>query len=175
MSDLAKIIRHAERGMLTLRGDLSSAKMKAAVKDATGFAIPKAGKIAGNGETGVVWMSPDELLVMVPYGAVADAWERMSKTLGGAHHLIADVSDARSVFTVQGVDAKEVLARVCPVDLHEDSFAIGDFRRTRMAQVAAAFWRHDLGFDVICFRSVGDYAEGVLRRSAKGAPTGALS
>jgi len=174
MSDLAKIIRHAERGMLTLRGDLSSAKMKKAVKGATGLGIPAPGKVGGTGDTGVVWMSPDELLVMVPYAAVADTAAQMAKTLGTEHHLIADVSDARSVFTVQGVDAKEVLARVCPVDLHEDSFAVGDFRRTRLAQVAAAFWRHDTGFDVICFRSVGDYAQGVLERAAKGALTGAL-
>ena len=174
MSDLAKIVRHTERGMLTLRGDLTSARMKAAVKAATGHAIPAAGSVAGTGETGVVWMSPDELLVMLPYATVADAWAKMGKTLDGEHHLVVDVSDARSVFTVQGVDAKEVLARVCPVDLHENSFAIGDFRRTRLAQIAAALWRHDTGFDVICFRSVGDYVDALLRRSAQGVLTRAL-
>lgn len=174
MSELATVTRAADRGMITLRGDLASAKLKRAVKSATGHAIPKAGKIAGSGTKGVVWMSPDELLVMVPYDTVADVWAQIAADMGDAHHLAADVSDARAVFTVSGANAQEVLARVCPVDLHRDSFAVGDFRRTRLAQIAAAFWKHDTGFDVVCFRSVGDYAQGVLQRSTQGQATGAL-
>ena len=158
MSELATITRHGARGMITLRGDLSSATLKKAVKEATGQAIPAPGKVAGTGDGGVVWMSPDELLLMVPYDSVANTLTKVTDALAKEHALAVDVSDARAVFTVDGADAAEVLARVCPVDLHADSFAVGDFRRTRMAQIAAAFWRHDAGFDVVCFRSVGDYA-----------------
>lgn len=175
MFDLAVVTRAEPRGMITLRGDLSSAKMKKAVKDATGQAMPVSGQFLGDGTSGVAWMSPDELLVIVPYDTVADAWAQIDKTLADQHYLAADVSDARAVFSVTGTDAPEVLARLCPVDLHSDSFAVGQFRRTRLAQVAAAFWMHDTGFDVVCFRSVGDYAEGVLRNAAKGEATGALS
>ncbi|SLN17327.1 sarcosine oxidase subunit gamma [Pseudooctadecabacter jejudonensis] len=174
MSDLAKVIRHSARGMITLRGDLTSSPLKKAVKAATGYTVPKAGHIAGDDTKGVIWMSPDELLVMVPYGEVEATLAALDKTLLGKHYLAVDVSDARAVFTVEGAQAHEVLARVCPVDLHADSFAVGAFRRTRMAQVAAAIWRHEAGFDVICFRSVGDYAEGLLRNAAAAAPTGAL-
>ena len=174
MSELANITRALARGMITLRGDLASAGVKKAVKAATGQAVPKNGRIAGDGIKGAIWMSPDELLLMVPYGEVADAVAAVDKALAGQHYLVADVSDARAVFTVEGTQANEVLARVCPVDLHADSFAVGDFRRTRMAQIAAAFWRHENGFDVVCFRSVGDYAERLLRNAAQGAPVGAL-
>lgn len=174
MSDLATITRADARGMITLRGDLASAAMKKAVKAATGQAVPKPGKIAGDGARGVLWMSPDELLVMVPYAEVAQTLAAMDKTLTGQHYLAADVSDARAVFTVAGDHAREVLARLCPVDLHADSFAIGDARRTRFAQVAAAFWAHEAGFDVVCFRSVGDYMDGLLRNAAKASPTGAF-
>lgn len=174
MAELAQVTRHTARGMITLRGDLASAKVKKVVKALTGQGIPATGKIAGDGDTGVAWMSPDELLVMVPYGEVDDALVQIGKALSGEHHLAVDVSEARAVFTVEGGDAREVLARVCPVDLHAESFAEGDFRRTRMAQVAAAFWRHESGFDVVCFRSVGDYVEGLLHNAAKGARVGAL-
>jgi len=77
------------------------------------------------------------------------------------------VSDARSLFRIDGPQAAQVLARLCPVDLHKDSFGVGDMRRTRLAQVAAAFWRDDMGFEVVCFRSVGDYAHGVLQNAAQ--------
>lgn len=174
MSDLAKITRHAERGMITLRGDLGNAKLKKVCKDVTGQAVPTAGRIAGDGTKGIAWMSPDELLVMVPYAQVGDVVATLDKGLAGTHFLAADVSDARAVFTVGGADARQVLARLCPVDLHKDSFGLGDFRRTRMAQVPAAFWMHADGFDVVCFRSVGDYVQGLLENAAQGGRIDAL-
>ncbi len=175
MSELAQVTRVTARGMITLRGDLTSALMKKAVKALTGQAMPTSGQFFGDATSGVAWMSPDELLLILPYVDVAKSVAQIDETLKGQHYLAADVSDARSMFSVQGVDANEVLARLCPVDLHVDSFAIGDFRRSRMAQVAAAFWRHDSGFDVICFRSVADYAYGVLNHAAQGEPIGALT
>lgn len=174
MSELAKVTRAKPRGMISLRGDLASAPLKKAVKAATGLAIPKAGTIAGDGACGVLWMSPDELLVLLPYDGVAQALKQIAKDLSKEHHLAVDVSDARAVFQITGDNAHEVLARVCPVDLHRDSFAVGDMRRSRLAQVAAAFWRHEAGFDLVCFRSISDYAEGVLRNAASGAATGVL-
>ncbi|MCF2870457.1 sarcosine oxidase subunit gamma [Octadecabacter sp. G9-8] len=174
MSNLAEITRSNARGMITLRGDLTSAKMKSAVKAACGQGMPTSAQVLGDGDGGVAWMSPDELLVMVPYDDVADVIADLNSALKGEHALVADVSDARAVFSINGADAHEVLARVCPVDLHVDSFAIGQFRRTRLAQVAAAFWRHEAGFDVVCFRSVGDYVDGVLRNAAQASKVGAL-
>lgn len=174
MFDLAVVERAPLRGMITLRGDLASSKMKKAIKQVCEQDVPVSGQILGDGATGIAWMSPDEVLILVPYGDVAARLAAIDKALAGQHYLAADVSDARAVFTVTGLDAREVLARVCPVDLHADSFGIGQFRRTRLAQVAAAFWRHDTGFDVICFRSVADYVDGVLRNAAGAAKVGAL-
>ncbi len=172
MSDLANITRVEARGMITLRGNLGSTKLKATVKELTGQAMPKAGQIKGDGTRGVTWMSPDELLVMVPYAEVAGAIAKIDAALAGGHYLAVDVSDARAVFTVEGEDAREVLARLCPVDLNAASFKPGDFRRTRLAQVAAAFWMHDTGFDVVCFRSESPltytgYMAGVLTKTIR--------
>lgn len=175
MSDVASVTRAQMRGMITLRGDLSSRAMRKAVKAATGCGVPVSGQFLGDASKGVAWMSPDELLVIVPYGDVAATLIALDKALKGKHYLTADVSDARAVFRVSGPNARAILARLCPVDLHADSFKPGDFRRTRLAQIAAAFWMHDAGFDVVCFRSVADYADGVLRNAAKGAPIGMFS
>jgi hypothetical protein len=60
--------------------------------------------------------------------------------LAGKHHLVADVSDARAVFTITGDGAREVLAKCCPVDVAPGVFGPGEVRRTRAAQVAAAVW-----------------------------------
>jgi hypothetical protein len=77
------------------------------------------------------------------------------------------------MMAMQGVICVRVQPSVCR-SARPDSFAVGDFRRSRMAQVAAAFWRHDSGFDVICFRSVADYAYGVAEPRGT-EPIGALT
>lgn len=174
MSELANITVCDARGMITLRGDLSSKALIKVVKVVTGQGMPNSGQAHVDGARGVAWMSPDEVLVMVSYGDVAASLGAIDKALADTHYLAVDVSDARAVFRVAGVDAREVLARLCPVDLHADSFGVGQFRRTRMAQIAAAFWCHETGFDVICFRSVAEYAERLLRNAAQADPVGAL-
>ena len=167
MSDLAQVMRVTARGMITLRGDLMSTLVKKSVKAVTGQDMPNSGQFLGDGTSGVAWMSPDELLLVLPYENVAKSVLQIDETLNGEHYLVADVSDARAFFSVLGTNARDVLARVCPVDLHSGSFCVGQFRRTRMAQVAAAFWMHDTGFNVVCFQSVGDYAQDLLTQAAE--------
>ena len=41
-----------------------------------------------------------------------------------------------------------------------------EVRRSRLAQVAGAFWREGDGWRIVCFRSVGTYVETLLRNAA---------
>jgi sarcosine oxidase subunit gamma len=51
-----------------------------------------------------------------------------------------------------------MLAKGTPVDLAPAAFGPGDFRRTRLGQVACAFWMPAPdAFGLICFRSVADH------------------
>lgn len=184
MSEAVSVMNGAERGtsirvrdaglqgMITLRGDLSAAKLKSAVKAATGHAVPKARGIAFADGKGVAWMSPDELLLLVPYGEADAAVASLEAALAGTHSLAVNVSDARAFFAVEGASARDVIAKIAPVDMHPDSFGPGELRRTRMAQAAAAFWMSDAEtIHVICFRSVGQYMFDLLATSAE---TGAV-
>jgi len=48
-----------------------------------------------------------------------------------------------------------------------EAFGAGDFRRTRMAQIAAAFWMPAEGeARIVCFRSVAEYAFNLLKDAA---------
>jgi len=155
-------------GMITLRGDLESATIRKAATSAAGVDFPDARRCNSLNAQGIAWMSPDELLVMCAYADVPQALENIGKTLGDSHALAANVSDARAVFQVFGPHAREVLAKLIPVDLDPSVFAPGMFRRTRLAQVPAAFWmRDDQTFQIICFRSVGQYVFDVLKMAAQ--------
>ena len=161
------------RGMISLRGNLENRKLQNVCAKLSGVKFPAQGKAASNEVSGLAWMTPDEVLVMVPHEAVADGIAAINKALSGQHFLATDVSDARAVFSVEGDFAREVIAKLAPVDLHPDTFKVGDFRRTRLGQVAAAFWMTDDDtFQVICFRSVAEYTFDLLAASAKAGRVG---
>jgi len=160
-------------GMITLRGDLSNAKLRAICKKITGQVFPEKGKISAKGEAGLCWMSPDEVLVLLPYAQATDALAQIDAALVGQHYLAENVSDARALIHVEGAFAREIMAKLTPADLHPDTFGAGDFRRSHLGQVAAAFWMVDADrFAVVFFRSVADYVHDLLVASAKAGPVG---
>lgn len=158
-------------GMITLRGDLAAPAMAQALDKVMGLSMPTPRRIVAtaDGTRQVAWMSPDELLLILPYGQVSDALAALNTALAGTHHLAENVSDARALIAVTGSDAavREVLAKLAPVDLHPGHFPQGEIRRTRLAQVAAAFWITEAGqAHVICFRSVAHYVFDLLSAAA---------
>ena len=164
---LVTISEAPPRGMITLKGDLGSTKLKNAATGLAGVDFP--GMLEANcvGERGICWMAPDELLILTPYAEVANDVSVITKAMKGTHHLAADVSDARSLFQIEGSAGREVLAKLTPADLHPNTFKIGQFRRTRLAQVPAAFWMRDEEMlEVICFRSVARYVFELLSNAA---------
>lgn len=149
-------------GMVTLRGDL--ADLAGPVRNVTGCALPERRMMTRAGDRAVLWMSRDELLVTCGFDEAAELAARLEAALGDAFATAAVVSDARAAFDVTGSGARRVLAKLCPVDF--ERLAPEEVRRTRMAQVAAALWRHGDGWRVVCFRSVERYAEALLRDAA---------
>ncbi|WP_299982523.1 sarcosine oxidase subunit gamma [uncultured Ruegeria sp.] len=165
---IAKVEECGLQGMITLRGDLSDKVLAKAVKDATGQKVPGQRQALVNGDTGVCWMSSDELLVLVPYTEVEAKLAAMTNGLSGTHALAVNVSDARAVFRISGVSAREVLGKVAPVDFAVGAFQPGQIRRSRLAQVAGAFWMDDAEtFRVVCFRSTADYVFKLLKVAAQ--------
>ncbi|GHG93231.1 sarcosine oxidase subunit gamma [Pseudodonghicola xiamenensis] len=164
---IARIAEAGLTGMITLRGDLASKPVKAAVAAVTGAKPPGQGQISF-GKTGAAgWMSPDELMLFCPYAAAPALLAKAEAALGRAHALAVDVSDARAVFRVDGAAAREVMGKLFPIDFAPGAFEPGRLRRSRMGQIAAAVWmEQDGGFGVICFRSVAGYAFALLKEAA---------
>lgn len=174
---IAKVTELGLQGMITLRGDLAAAGVKAAATAVAGVDMPGARGITHVGARAIAWMSPDELLVLVPHAEADAAVATMTETLAGAHALVTNVSDARAMFRIEGPAAREVIAKLAPVDLAPSAFGPGQIRRTRLAQVPAAIWMpEDDVLELICFRSVAAYVFNLLCVAAQpGSEVGALS
>jgi sarcosine oxidase subunit gamma len=152
-------------GMITLRAKADVKELAAAIKAAVGTTVPAQRRVVINGDRAAGWMSPDEYLLVLPYDQVAAAMGAIATAMGAAHHLAADVSDARAIFRVEGSKAAQALQKLMPVDFA--TLEPGELRRSRAAQVAAAIWAQDGGFTVVCFRSVAAYMFGLLSHSSQ--------
>lgn len=155
-------------GMITLRCDLGSGGLGAAL-EGLGLEVPGTGAIIGPaGARQAAWMSPDELLLLTGYDSAHDDAAALGAALAGEHALVEVVSDARALFVLKGEGVREVLSRLTPADLRPSRFGPGIIRRTRLAQVPAAIW-FPAGDEarVVVFRSVAQYAFDLLAGAAK--------
>ncbi|WP_255553617.1 sarcosine oxidase subunit gamma [Maritimibacter sp. DP1N21-5] len=150
------------RGMITLRGKGETLSAFARVM---GVALPDTLGVSQGEGAALAWMSPDELMVICDYDAAPGLAAQLSASVEGQHALVAVVSDARSIFAVEGKLAGDVLAKVSPAEV--GAVAPGQIRRTRFAQVAGAFWPTEAGFAAMCFRSQSVYVFGLLTNAAK--------
>lgn len=152
-------------GMITLRAKPDLPGLAEAIRAAVGTDVPATRRIVTNGDKAAGWMSPDEYLLILPYGETGAALAAIAAALKGQHYLAETVSDARAVFRIEGAKADQVLAKLSPVDFA--TLEPNELRRTRAAQVAAAFWKDEAGYTLVCFRSVASYMMGLLTHSAQ--------
>ncbi len=164
---LVKVEELHAQGMITLRGDFGDPGFVSAVAGVAEVSMPSQRGAVVKGRHGLLWMSPDELLLLCTYAEAPNLAAKLEAALAGQHCLVANVSDARACFTLNGAYTREVLAKLAPVDMSKDSFGIGEVRRTRIAQVAAAFWlTSDEGAQIVCFRSVAEYVFNLLKAAS---------
>lgn len=161
----ARIREIGPLGMITLRAKPGVPGLAEAVAAVTGTAMPAQRRVEVAGDKAAAWMSPDEYLLILPYAGVKAALATLAEQLAGQHHLAVDVSDARAVFRIEGDKTDDALQKLAPADLA--ALGPGEIRRTRIAQVAGAFWKADGGYTLVCFRSVASYVMGLLTHSAQ--------
>lgn len=160
---LATITPVVDQGMIQIRADLGA--KGDAISRAVGVALPAPTRIATEGTRALGWMSPDELLLLLPKAEVPVTLTALEDALAGAHALVVDVSDMRAVFDVVGAQADHVLAKLTPTDFSK--VESDSLRRSRLAQAACGIWPIAGGFRVMAFRSVGDYIRGILTAAAR--------
>ena len=157
-------------GMVTIRGDLGDEGFGAAVSGALGVGMPEPRKLVEGEGVSLLWMSPDELLLVCDHAQATEYEGKLSAALDGQHHLLAVVSDARAVFDVSGPASalRDMFAKLTPADVRGRTLGVAEVRRTRFAQVPAAFWfTDDEAARVVCFRSQAAYVFGLLAQVSK--------
>jgi sarcosine oxidase subunit gamma len=82
----------------------------------------------------VLWLGPDEWLVLGPDRAAPALVDDLKAALGGGRGAVTDVSAERSLLRVSGGGAQELLAKGCSIDLHPAVRPNGACVQTLLAQ-----------------------------------------
>ena len=123
-ADLARLDAD-ERPFLT-QIDVRAARMAV---EGLGFPIrPNTTSIWSEGD--VLWLGPDEWLVVADPGRAPELLETLGTAFGPSHRSVVDVSANRAVFDLHGPDRFDRLASGCPIDLHPRSWGPGRCAQT---------------------------------------------
>jgi sarcosine oxidase subunit gamma len=113
-----------------------------------GAPLPTGPGTTTSGDVTVVWLGPDEWLVVGPPGAERDLEDRLRSAIGAEHASVVDVSAQRTTLHLTGPRARDLLAMGCALDLHPRVFGEGACAQTTLARAqvvlvgrdAGAFW-----------------------------------
>jgi sarcosine oxidase subunit gamma len=128
--------------MVNLRVD-PAAEAADRVGKALGTPLPRqCGHTTAAGPHTVVWLGPDEWLVLSQADAAAVTSE-LREALDGAPGSVVDVSANRTTLELSGPAARQVLEKGCPLDLHPRAFGPGRAVSTTVGPVATLLWQTD--------------------------------
>jgi sarcosine oxidase subunit gamma len=89
---------------------------------------------SAGGEYSALWLGPDEWLVVGPDGHNEAMSADLRMALDGVHHSVTDLSANRTIIEISGTDARVVLAKGCPLDLHGRAFRPPQCAQTLLAK-----------------------------------------
>lgn len=128
--------------MVSLRVD-PAASAAGRVAAVLGIPLPtRCGEVtgAGAGVHQALWLGPDEWLVVTGNDPVALA-DQLTEAIGAEPGTALDVSANRTVLELAGPQARAVLEKGCPVDLHPRAFGPDRAVMTTLARVPVLLWQ----------------------------------
>ena len=149
------------RGLLVLRGDGADAGFRSAVSGVLGLdPVLEPLTAERKRDVSLLWLGPDEWLVVVPDRRVARIEHTLRDALEGRHAALTDVSHSRAILVLSGPDARAVLAKGCPLDLHPRVFGPGRCAQSRLAKCQALIHQTSAApeFEIHVARSFAQYA-----------------
>ncbi|MER6562432.1 sarcosine oxidase subunit gamma family protein [Streptomyces sp. NPDC001027] len=138
---------------------------KGAAADAVGLALGvplplEPDTVVRAGELTVLWLGPDEWLLVAPPGGARELESRIREAAREEPVSVTDVSAQRTTLLVAGAGARDLLAHGCSLDLHPRAFGSGRCAQTTLGRtqvVLVAREEPSAGFWVLVRSSFAGY------------------
>lgn len=159
-SNAGGIVLHEHKllGHLNLRGNSADTEFLAGVQEALGVALPITPCSSAKSELAqIMWLAPDEWLIVVASGTEVDVEQKLRTYLKG-HFAVSDISGAQTILELSGSNIIELMKKSTGYDLHLDSFPVGKVVGTTFAKAGAHILRvSEDTFQLVIRRSFSDY------------------
>ncbi len=145
-------------GHLVIRTSFDDKKLNAAIKSVTGLKLPKkALSSTANKDYVINWISPDEVLLLVPEKTEFDVETKLRELMTG-HFAIVNVTGGQTVLELSGERAETILKKSSSYDFCLSNFPVGKVVTTVFSKSQAVIRRiGDDSFQLIIRRSFSDY------------------
>lgn len=95
------------------------------------------------GEIDILWMGPDEFLVIGPPDVQATLESSLASAVSEAGGTVVDVSAQRTTLTIGGWHARDIMAHGCSTDLHPNVAPDGTCRQLPLARAGVVLVVND--------------------------------
>ena len=143
-------------GKLNIRGDSA---ILAGITAQTGCkALPENNRFVTVGDRHLVWLGPDEYLLLCEAGREEDILGRLLLDFDSIHAAATNVTDSLCALDIRGSAVRQVLAKGCTLDLHPRVFATGQCAQTYLSHAAVTLLATDANrFLLFCRVSFASY------------------
>lgn len=115
------------------------------VASVTGGLPAGCGGVAGSGSTSVLWLGPEEFLVVAPTEAHeslgGDLIQALREALADGEGQVVDLSANRTTFELTGPRSRAVLEKGCSLDLHPRVLKAGTALSTEIGNIPVVLWK----------------------------------
>ncbi|WP_314193732.1 sarcosine oxidase subunit gamma family protein [uncultured Arthrobacter sp.] len=130
--------------MVGVRVDRSS-EAGARIASVTGGLPERCGEVCGTERVSVLWLGPQEFLVVAPEDAHdslgGDLIGSLKSALGDAAGQVVDLSANRTTFELSGPRARAVLEKGCALDLHPRTLKPGTALNTEVGNIPVVLFK----------------------------------
>lgn len=152
-------------GYIVIRGELADPAIAAAIKSASGVAVPAAGQFTSGEGGALVWQSPDEALLVTKRGYVQKLLQAFEEAFNGLFAQAVDNSGGLTCVYLSGSEHVTVLRHMGVYDF--ESITSGQAVSTVLGKAGAIIARVDgEGVFMVWRRSFADYQWLLLRKAS---------
>jgi sarcosine oxidase subunit gamma len=154
------------QGYISLRGNSADTKFVEAVSKVVAVKLPvEPCTLAAAGSTKVLWLSPDEWMIVCPRDRLAGLLQDLGTALSGIRSQVTDNSGGYTQVVVEGRNASQVLAHATVFDLVK--LTSGRVAGTTFGKSSLYLHRQGDGYCLLLRRSFADYIWRYLVRAAE--------
>jgi sarcosine oxidase subunit gamma len=115
------------------------------IASVTGGLPATCGAVSRTGDTSVLWLGPEEFLVVAPLEAHeslgGDLIQALRQALADGEGQVVDLSANRTTFELTGPQSRAVLEKGCSLDLHPREFKAGTALSTQIGNIPVVLWK----------------------------------